>query len=150
MPNELALEVAVLPMKEWMRRKSLPQLQYVTVLKIKLSGRDKRGSGYNPPSVVSAAFRLAAPCLPCTATHREAALLRRGGPFQRFPPSPQLLSPALPRGVQHHRHIVGGRVVSAPLPRGLPAPLSGSCCRGEGGVSSGPSRGPVGRQPDPP
>ncbi len=32
MPDESALEVAVLPMKEWMRRKSLPQIQYATVL----------------------------------------------------------------------------------------------------------------------
>ncbi|HDJ83370.1 MAG TPA: transposase [Desulfurococcaceae archaeon] len=32
MPDESTLEVAVLPMKEWMRRKSLPLMQHATVL----------------------------------------------------------------------------------------------------------------------
>ena len=32
LPNESTLEVAVLPMKDWMRRNSLPQIQKAIVL----------------------------------------------------------------------------------------------------------------------
>jgi len=32
MPNDSAMEVAVLPMKEWMRRKSLPLIQNEIIL----------------------------------------------------------------------------------------------------------------------
>lgn len=93
---------------------------------------------HNPPSVTG--IWLSGPPVPHAAFIGTFGLApRRSAVSPCSTVSPGFFNPSL--------SSPWSRVVSVPLPRGLPAPLAGLRCRGEGGVSSGVPRGPCGGGP---
>ena len=105
-------------------------------------------SRYSPPSVLRRHLAKR-PTRTSRGPHRCcSALLPRGRPFQRSHQHRQRVSltPGYPEVLAASSSSTGGRVVSVPLPRGLPAPLAGPGCRAEGGASTG--HAPRGRQRD--
>ena len=96
-------------------------------------------------------IQLCGPPVPHAATHRHcSALLPGGRPFQRIRPHPQRVTDPLLPGSPHRITDIRGRPCRfCAVAAGLPAPLTGSPCRAEGGASSG-AQDPRSRQPAPP